>query len=142
MTLKTLELKRNTSRQTSTIFVSSNVKSAKAIVLLLCDGLWSNKIHVKDSLLTVLAFLEWAHGLGMAVVVLNPSEVAFNVQTIPSCVFFVCCGTDKEHCSKLQVPTFRLSTFYVDGTSSTQLSLARCLLSLLTALEESSHSIF
>ncbi|XP_024530048.1 uncharacterized protein LOC9660031 [Selaginella moellendorffii] len=78
MTLKTLELKRNTSRQTSTIVVSSNVKSAKAIVLLLCDGLWLKKIHVKDSLLTVLAFLEWAHGLGMAVVLLNPSEVAFN----------------------------------------------------------------
>ncbi|EFJ28053.1 hypothetical protein SELMODRAFT_441284 [Selaginella moellendorffii] len=86
MTLKTLELKRNTSRQTSTIFVSSNVKSAKAIVLLLCDGLWSNKIHVKywhflvmhefSNSSSYIFQSEWAHGLGMAVVVLNPSEQA------------------------------------------------------------------
>ncbi|XP_024520000.1 UPF0528 protein CG10038 [Selaginella moellendorffii] len=94
MTRETFTLKRTLAlayggvvqKMESTVFLSSNAKTARALVILLCGrgelnaGQWSRSLCLTDSLRTgsVLPFLEWAHELDIAVLVLNPNEVMLN----------------------------------------------------------------
>eukprot|EP00271_Cylindrocystis_brebissonii_P006506 TRINITY_DN19283_c0_g2_i1.p1 TRINITY_DN19283_c0_g2~~TRINITY_DN19283_c0_g2_i1.p1 ORF type:complete len:677 (+),score=136.41 TRINITY_DN19283_c0_g2_i1:33-2033(+) len=66
------------------IFVSKTVKTADAVLMLLCGtgrvaaGQWARKLCINESLYTgsVIPFLEWAHARGIGVVVLNPNATS------------------------------------------------------------------